>query len=76
MLEDMVERDPLYPPAIGNGINAFNARGMIEEATAYLDRVRPYLPGDPIITRGDALLHFARGEYALGLPLIETALSQ
>jgi TolB-like protein len=76
ILEDMVERDPLYPPAIGNSLNAFAARGMYDRAHAVLDRARPYLPGDPIIQRGEAGLHFSRGEYAQGLPLAEAALAQ
>lgn len=75
-LEDMIQKDPLYPPAIGNGMNYYIAVGQYDKAKAYLERVRPYLPGDPIITRADAQIHFAHGEYALGIPFIEAALAQ
>jgi len=76
LLEDMIERDPLYPPAVGNAFGAFIGRGLLERAAAVLDRAKPYMPGDPTILNYEALGHFVRGEIALGLPLVEAAIAQ
>jgi len=76
VLEDMVERDPLYPPAVGNAFFLFAQRGMYEKAEAILERAKPYMPDDPVILAHEAGGHFFRGEIAMGLPTIERAIAQ
>ncbi|HLF29402.1 MAG TPA: hypothetical protein VI566_00040 [Xanthomonadales bacterium] len=76
VLDDMIERDPLYPPAIGNAVTAFGNRGMSDQAAALLAHAKAYMPGDPLILYGEALGHFLRGDIALGLPLVERAMAQ
>ncbi|NCF63175.1 MAG: adenylyl cyclase, partial [Gammaproteobacteria bacterium] len=44
IIEDMVERDPLYPPGFGNAINTYNLFGMQDKSWALLERIRPFLP--------------------------------
>ena len=75
ILDEMVERDPLYPPAIGNAFSAFNLRGMYEQADRVLKRAKPYMPDDPLILNDEAAGHFFRGEFALGLPAAERAIA-
>ncbi|HEY5775173.1 MAG TPA: hypothetical protein VIS57_03730, partial [Xanthomonadales bacterium] len=54
ILEDMVERDPLYPPGYGNLINAYNHLGQQEKSWVLLERIKPFLPGDPQVLQSEA----------------------
>jgi len=74
ILEDMVERDPLYPPGFGNAINAYNQFGMQDKSWALLDRIRPFLPNDPQILQSEANTWISLGRPAKALPLLESAL--
>jgi len=74
ILEDMVSRDPLYPPGFANAINAYNLFGMQEKSWALLDRIRPFLPGDPQILQSEANTWLSLGKPAKALPLLESAM--
>jgi tetratricopeptide (TPR) repeat protein len=74
IVEQMVERDPLYPPGFANAINAYNLFGMQEKSWALLDRIRPFLPGDPQILQSEANTWLSLGKPAKALPLLESAL--
>jgi len=74
ILEDMIEKDPLYKPAFGNAMNAFNVFGQAEKADALIEKFRTFYPNDAQIMRADAMVHFFRGESARGLQLAEQAL--
>jgi tetratricopeptide (TPR) repeat protein len=76
ILEDMVERDPLYPPGFANAINTYNLFGMQEKSWALLDRIRPFLPGDPQILQSEANIWLSLAKPAKALPLLESALKQ
>ena len=74
ILEDMVARDPLYPPGLTNAINAYNLFGRQDESWALIERVRPFLPGDPVLLQVEATTWMSLGEPAKALPLLEKAL--
>jgi tetratricopeptide (TPR) repeat protein len=74
ILEDMVERDPLYPPGFGNAINAYNLFGLQDKSWALLDRIRPFLPNDPQILQAEANTWISLGRPAKAIPLLESAL--
>ncbi len=69
LIEDMTERDPLYKPAFGNGVQQFNNFGQPEKAQALIDRFRTFDPNASIVLRSDALHRFYRGDAASGFPL-------
>jgi TolB-like protein len=73
ILEDMLERDPLYRPAIGNATLEFNRLGMQERSLAVLDRARPYIPDDAHLLTYEARTLESLGRYAEALPLAEEA---
>ncbi len=76
ILQDMVERDPLYPPGFANAINAYNLFGRQDKSRALLDRIRPFLPGDPQLLQSEANIWLSQGKPAKALPLLESALQQ
>jgi len=75
MLEQMIERDPLYRPGINNLHNMYLARMELDKAQATIDRIRPFMPNDPLLFSLDANMFYARGNAAQGLFLTEKALA-
>ena len=74
ILEDMVERDPLYPPGFANAIITYNLFGLQDKSWALLDRIRPFLQNDPQVLQSEAATWMSLGRPAKALPLIESAL--
>jgi len=74
ILEGIVERDPLYPPGFGNAIQAYNLFGMQDRSWALLEKIRPFLPGDPQVLQAEANTWMSQGRPSKALPLLETAL--
>ncbi len=73
ILEDMAERDPLYRPAFGNAVTAFNTFGHGDQARVLIDRFRSYDPNNPQVLRAEALTEFFSGNSAHGLRLAAKA---
>ena len=76
LIEDMTERDPLYRPAFGNGVQTFNNFGQPEKAQALIDRFGRFFPDDPQLLQSAALNHFYRGSAAEGFPQAKQAIAQ
>jgi TolB-like protein len=76
LLEDMFERDPLYPPGFGNLVQSYNYFGQQEKAWALLERIRPYLPGDPQLLQSEAVTWMSLGKPSKALPLLQAAAEQ
>ncbi len=74
IVEDMVERDPLYPPGFANAVNSYNGFGQQEKSWALLDRIRPFLPGDPQVMQAEANTWMSLGKPSMAQPLLEKAL--
>jgi TolB-like protein len=74
LLEDMVERDPLYPPGFGNAVSTYNFFGMQEKSWQLLDRIRPFLPGDPQLLQSEASTWLSLGKPSKAQALLELAL--
>ena len=72
IVEGMVERDPLYPPGITNSIIAYSDFGQFDKAWALLERIRPFMPGDPQLMQAEAILWIRQGQPSQALPLLET----
>jgi TolB-like protein len=73
ILEQMVDRDPLYPPGFSNLILAYNDFGMQEKSWAVLERTRPFLPGDPQLQQAEARIWLSLGQPAKAMTLLEPA---
>jgi len=73
IIESMLERDPLYRPAIGNAVQAYIALGMQDKAFALLERVRPFIPDDAHLVNYEGVTLFSLGRFADALPLAEEA---
>jgi TolB-like protein/Tfp pilus assembly protein PilF len=69
--EKIVEYDPLYRPGLNNLFFIHLSRRDLDKAQALIDRVRPLLGNDPALLRLDAQMHYARGQFASGLRLLE-----
>ena len=70
---NMVMRDPLYRPGIGNAIDSFIMFGEQDQAFIFLDRIRPLIPNNAVIKANEAAVRFSLGQLAEGLALIESA---
>ena len=73
ILEGMLERDPLYRPAIGNAVNEFNRLGMQDRSLSLLERVRPFIPDDAHLVNYKANTLLSLGRNSEALPLFEEA---
>jgi TolB-like protein len=73
ILEDMVARDPLYPPGYSNAIYVYNYFDMQDKSWALLERVRPFMPGDPNILQAEARIWMSVARPSKALPLLEQA---
>jgi len=67
LLDRVVERDPLYKPAINNRAFQLALMGRGEEARKYLAEVEPFMLGDPGIDASRAFVDFEEGNMATGL---------
>jgi tetratricopeptide (TPR) repeat protein len=73
ILEQMAERDPLYRPGIHN-LHGFHIWRMeLDKAQATIDRIRPFMPNDPLVYSLEARMLYAGGDAARGLNLMEKA---
>jgi TolB-like protein len=72
--EDIVERDPLYPPGFSNTVDGYNEFGLQEKSWALIERIRPFLPGDPQVLQAEANTWISLGQPAKAIPLLEAAL--
>jgi TolB-like protein len=76
ILEAMAEKDPLYRPGFANLNRVYVAQTELDKARAMVERVRPFMPNDPFLLRIEANIHYATGNPARGLVLMEEALAQ
>lgn len=76
ILENMVERDPLYPPGFANAVSTYNLFGQQDKSQALLDRVRPFMPNDPQVLQAEAQTWLSLGQPARAVQIMETALAQ
>ncbi len=76
ILEDMLERDPLFRPAIGNAILEFNRLGMQDKSLAAIERARPFIPDDAHLVSYKANTLMSLGRYSEALPLAEEAVQR
>jgi len=73
ILEDMMQRDPLYKPGIGNLVFIHIQMGDIEKAREVVEKARPFMPTDETILQADSMVLLAQGQLAEGLRLAEAA---
>jgi TolB-like protein/Tfp pilus assembly protein PilF len=73
ILEDMLDRDPLYKPGIGNAVLTYLLMGNPEKAMGLVERVRPFLTDDPYLVRTEAAILNFIGRSGESVPLAEFA---
>jgi TolB-like protein len=73
VMEQMVELDPLYRPGLNNIMLIYNGKRQFDKAWALIERVRPFMPNEPLLKRMEATIHFGTGNPAKGLPLAQEA---
>lgn len=71
ILEEMIERDPLYQPAFSNAMQKFNSTGQSEKADALLARMQAFDPDDPELLQARATSALFRGQAGESLRLME-----
>jgi lipoprotein NlpI len=71
IIEELVERDPLYRPAFSNAMAMFNNFGRQDKAEALLKRIEAFDPENPdlLLARATNLLY--AGHYGEGLKIME-----
>jgi TolB-like protein len=75
ILEEMVERDPMYPPGYSNLIQAYNLFGEQEKSQALLERIRPFLHGDSNLLLAEARTWQSAGRPSKSIPLLAEMLA-
>jgi tetratricopeptide (TPR) repeat protein len=74
ILEQMVDRDPLYRPAFNNAVLGFNLFGMHDKSWALIERVRPFMPGDESILFSEANTWLSMGRPSKAIPIYDRLL--
>jgi TolB-like protein len=74
VMEDVMQRDPLYKPGFGNLLSLYGALGQLDKMAALIERTRPFMPTDPSILQADSGLSWERGHYAESLKFSKVAL--
>jgi len=73
LLEDVMRRDPLYKPGLGNLAALYVLMGQPEKTKALIERARPFISQDANIVWLDGFTDLMQGEAAQALPLLEKA---
>jgi len=73
LLNEIVERDPLYPPAIFNLAITNNLTNQPEKALALIKRSSQFLPNNAGMQRTEAMYYGFNQQPALAYPLINSA---
>jgi len=71
IIEEMVERDPLYRPAFSNAMQLFNNFGQQDKAEALLKRIETFDPENPDLLLARATNLMYSGRYGEGLQVME-----
>jgi TolB-like protein len=71
ILEELVERDPLYRPAFSNAMQMFNNFGQPEKAEALLERMARINPDSPDLLMAKAVNYLYSARSGEGLQLME-----
>ncbi|MGI9291355.1 MAG: tetratricopeptide repeat protein, partial [Gammaproteobacteria bacterium] len=71
LLEDMVARDPLYKPGLGNLILYYNLRGMTDKSLALIERSELFMPGDASLIADRAGTALNDSNFAKSIELFE-----
>jgi len=74
ILEQMVDRDPLYRPAFNNAVMAYNVFGMQDKSWALIERVKPFIPGDESILFSEANTWMSMGQPSKAIPVYDKLL--
>jgi len=75
VLEDLLQRDPLYKPGFANLVFLYGQMGQLDKAIALAERTRPFIPTDPSMLLVDSIIDFRRGQVAEGLTHAKAALA-
>jgi len=75
ILEQMVDRDPLYRPAFTNTVMGYNLFGMQEKSWALIERLRPFIPGDESILFSEANTWLSMGRPSKAIPIYDRILT-
>ena len=75
VLEDILQRDPLYKPGFGNLVFLYGVLGQADKAVALVERTRPFIPTDPSMLQADSTISLMRGQVAESLLHAKAALA-
>ena len=71
IVEEMVERDPLYRPAFGNAMFLFNAFNRQDKAEQMIERMTAFDPDNPDLLAAKAVNYMFSGRAGEALQLME-----
>ena len=74
--EQMFERDPLYPPVLANLHTGYMLTGQLHKFEPVLDRVRPFMQGQPTLDLAEALHQTTLGHNARALTFAQAAVAK
>jgi TolB-like protein len=74
LLEQIIQRDPLYKPGFGNLVSTYIMMGRLDDALALRDKTQPFMVGDSMLPLVDAMISLDQGDASDGLRYAETAL--
>jgi len=75
ILEQMVDRDPLYRPAFNNAVMGYNGFGMHDKSWALIEKIRPFMPGDESILFSEANTWLSMGIPSKAIPIYDKLLA-
>jgi len=73
IVEDMLDRDPLYKPGIGNAVITYIVTGRTDEAMNVLKQAQVFLTDDPDLIKSESFLLSNLGRISESLPLANFA---
>jgi len=76
VFESILARDPFYRPAILGTVTWYNSQGKTDESWALIDRISPFFPDDPMISRLKGSTFDTEGKPAQALPFLISAVER
>ncbi len=73
LYEDMTKRDPFYRPGIHGAVGLFNSTGRTDQSWALIDRISPFFPEDPMLSRLKGMTFMSEGRPGDAIPQLESA---
>jgi TolB-like protein len=75
ILEDVVQRDPLYRPGFANLVFVYGLFGQLDKAIELVEKTRPFMATEPTMGLTDSIISYFKGDVADSLVYAEKSLA-